>query len=180
MVQWNQESKLHTFTNDNDDNNDKKPSGRGVFGFKRQTDNQKNRKDREEKNDKWLSDINEETSVNGLAYKGNSDPPMIKKQHSELYHRFDDLYHNEANTRFLFANPDGYAAIDGGIKGGYLIQATKHVFCKLDQIYQKNLDNIVNQIRLETRKLVGSGTMQNVEDVNRINFNVLFQKGTRK
>ena len=160
------------------------------------TDNGKeDKEDKEEKNNKKLSDINEEQteknpSVCALTYKGDSADVSVtstmKKQydhnriHSDLYHRFDDLYHNEANTRFLFANPDGYAAVDGGIKGGYLIQATKHVFCKRDQIYQENLDNIVNQIRLQTRKLVGAGTMQNVEDVNRINFNVLFQKGIRK
>ena len=77
-----------------------------------------------------------------------------------------DLYHNETNCRFVFAHADGYAAVDGGSKGGYLIQSIKHVFNKKNNNVNENLDSIVNQIRSKTRKLVGIGTgiMQNVQD----------------
>ena len=84
------------------------------------------------------------------------------------------LFHNEANCRFIYANPDGYAAVDGGKNGGYLIQATTKVFNNYD--YKKNLDNVVNQIRLKTREIVGTGPMHNVQDVNHMNFHVYFKK----
>ena len=87
-----------------------------------------------------------------------------------------DYFQTEANCRFIYANPDGYAAVDGGAKGGYLIQAVKHVFSNKNHIQQENLDSIVNQIRWKTRKLVGTATMQNVQDVNHMNFNVFFKK----
>ena len=90
------------------------------------------------------------------------------------------LFHTEANCRFIYANPDGYAAVDGGSKGGYLIQAIKHVFMKKNEIENQSLDNIINQIRLKTRQLVGTGVMQNVEDVNHMNFNVYFKKCQEK
>ena len=84
------------------------------------------------------------------------------------------LFHTEANCRIIYANPEGYAAVDAGSKGGYLIQAVKHVFNKTSAIENENLDSIVNQIRFKTRQLVGNGMMENVEDVNRMNFSVYF------
>ena len=87
------------------------------------------------------------------------------------------LFHAQANCRFIYANPEGYAALDGGSKGGYLIRATKCVFLK-KEIEKQSLDNIVNQIRMKTRKMVGKGTMENVQDVNQMNFDVYFTKCT--
>ena len=76
----------------------------------------------------------------------------------------ENVYHNEANCRFIYANPDGY-----------LIQATKHVFTK-KAIENEHLDSIVNQICFKTRQLVGNSVMQNVQDVNHLNFDVYFKK----
>ena len=59
------------------------------------------------------------------------------------------LFHNEGNCRFIYANPDGYAAVDGGKNGGYLMQSIKNVFNKKLDIENKNLDNIINQIKYE-------------------------------
>ena len=47
-------------------------------------------------------------------------------------------------------------------------------------IEYENLDSIVNQIRLKTRELVGKGVMQNVQDVNQMNFDIYFKKCTKK
>ena len=94
-----------------------------------------------------------------------------------------DLYHKRANCRYIYANIDGYAAADGGRKGGYLIQSVECVFSKLIKkhgIVNKNLDSIVNHIRLKTRELVGTAIMQNVEDVNDMNFDVYFAKQSHK
>ena len=87
----------------------------------------------------------------------------------------NQYYHSQANTRFIYSNPDGYAAVDAGSKGGYLIQSTKKIFCNQPAIYDCSLDNIVNQIRAKTRDLVGNGVMQNVQDVNHMNFDVFFK-----
>ena len=60
------------------------------------------------------------------------------------------------------------------------IQSTKKIFCNENEIINNNknnnLDNIINQIRNKTRELVGTAVMQNVEDVNKMNFDVLFRK----
>ena len=62
-----------------------------------------------------------------------------------------ELYPIEANCGFINANPDRYAVVDGGTKGGYLIQSVKHVFNIKNDIVNENLDSIVNQIRSKTR-----------------------------
>ena len=121
------------------------------------------------------------SGVSGHERKRGNSGNSGKRQGSRFKHMrndtsLKDLYHNEANCRFIYANPDGYAAIDGGASGGYLIQATKYVFNKIDDIKKKNLDSIVNQIRLKTRQLVGKGSMENVQDVNHMNFDVYFRK----
>ena len=120
-------------------------------------------------------------TVSGSGVRGRTDSAnKSTSKHSQKKRNtsLKNLFHNEANCRFIYANPDGYAAMDGGANGGYLIQATKYVFNKIDDIEKKNLDNIVNQIRLKTRVLVGKGSMENVQDVNHMNFDVYFQKAT--
>ena len=89
------------------------------------------------------------------------------------------LYHNDSNCGFIHTNPDGCACADTGDKGGFLIQATKQVFCNQSLIYGKTLDNILNEIRFKTKSLVGHGhnnaTMENVEDLNEMKFDIVFQ-----
>ena len=107
-------------------------------------------------------------------------PTILKDDNGDIENAGEttlrNLFHAQANCRFIYANPDGYAAVDGGKNGGYLIQATKQIFGKKSVIENQSLDNIVNQIRLKTRELVGKGIMQNVEDVNLMNFDVYFKK----
>ena len=55
------------------------------------------------------------------------------------------------------------------------MRSIKNVFSMKDEIVKQDLDDIVNQIRSQTRELVGQGVMQNVEDVNRMNFKVYFR-----
>ena len=128
--------------------------------------------EKQEKNDNDNQEM-KQTPIRGIAYDATGT--MVVK-HNRDGTKLSQLFHNEANCRFIYANPEGYAAIDGGKTGGYLIQATKHVFNKKNEIENENLDSIINQIRLKTRQLVGKGAMQNVQDVNHMNFNVYFKK----
>lgn len=96
-------------------------------------------------------------------------------QQSHSHTRMSDLFHEQENCRFIYPNPEGYASLDGGKKGGYLIQSTKKVFSKTD-IENKNLDEIVLQIRLKTREMAGAASIQLVEDVNLMTFPVCFVK----
>ena len=108
------------------------------------------------------------------SLRGNGGDTSKKMPNSEKESSKATSYHEQANTRFVYANPDGYAAVDAGIKGGYLIQAVKKVFCNEKEIYNSNLDSIVNQIREKARDMVGTWTMENVQDVNHMNFDVFF------
>ena len=85
-------------------------------------------------------------------------------------------YHKEGNFRFIYANIEGYATVDGGKKGGYLIQAIHSVFLKVDTVLKSNLDAIVYQINDQSKKKVGTSVVvQRIEDVNRMDGIVTFQ-----
>ena len=81
--------------------------------------------------------------------------------------------HKEANFRYIYGNPDGYAVFDGGKKGGYLIQAMKNVFGKKEALVA-NLDEIIPQIRSKVSQFVGS-SIQHVQDINNSNLKIYFQ-----
>ena len=85
-----------------------------------------------------------------------------------------NLYHNDSNCRCIYTNPDTYACVDAGDKGGFLIQATKQVFCNQNLIYGKTLDSIVNKTKSLVRH--DNATMESVEDLNKMNFDIVFQK----
>ena len=154
--------------------------------------NESNKKENKEKKDQEIEEIGpisqiappsklaQQLSKKMSLYKVLSVNHMdrTRSRGGTIKDKLATLYHNEANCRFIYANPEGYAAIDGGGKGGYLIQAIQRVFRNEKKIVneKQNLDAIVNQIRIKTRQLVGTGAMQNVEDVNHMNFEVFFKK----
>ena len=107
-------------------------------------------------------------------------PPTTKTATVRSQSSLKYLFHSEANCRFIYANPDGYAVADGGQNGGYLIQATSFVFATEKEIEFQSLDHIINQIRKKTRQIVGTGTMENIQDVNQMNFQIYFNKSTTK
>ena len=88
-------------------------------------------------------------------------------------------YHNEANFQIVYANIDGYAVIEAGKKGGYLIQAVKKVFCEQDRILVKDIDlnDVVLHINQEAQKMVGTAFSQQVQQVSQMDCNVKFAKG---
>ena len=82
--------------------------------------------------------------------------------------------HQEANFFFVYANPDGYAAFDGGTKGGYLIRAIYKVF-KKKEIISKNLDGIILHVAEKVKQLVGKQSMQHVQTVSNIHYRIKFR-----
>lgn len=84
-----------------------------------------------------------------------------------------DLFHNQANCRFIHAN-SGVGNYD--VNGGYLIQAIKHVF-EDKSIENRTLDDIINQIRQQLRQmeLENKAHVKTFQDVNQMNFHVYFK-----
>ena len=80
----------------------------------------------------------------------------------------DDL--NFHLWRRIYANPDGYAAIDGGMKGGYLIRGLYKTLLDTTNSTSHDFDEIIKQVRLKTRKLTGKAATEVVEDVNDIHY----------
>ena len=104
--------------------------------------------------------------------KGNNNENKEQKSG-----KFEDLkmnIHSQANFFIVYANPDGYAAFDGGIKGGYLIQSIYKVF-KKKQVLRKNLDGIVLHIAEKVKQLTGRQSMQHVQTVSTVHFRIQFK-----
>ena len=81
--------------------------------------------------------------------------------------------HKEANFLFVYANPDGYAAFDGGNKGGYLIQAIYKVFRK-KEIVSKDLNSIIYHVADKVKQLVGPKSMQHLQTVSNVHYKIKF------
>ena len=88
----------------------------------------------------------------------------------------NNWYHPKANFMFVYPNPEGYAAADGGIKGGYLIRSIKSVFSNLEISTKQSLNEIIRQIRSQTKIKAGKGTLECVEVVERMTYKVKFEK----
>ena len=71
-----------------------------------------------------------------------------------------------------------YVCVIGGyLIGGYLIRSLKHVMIQEKQYdieKSKNLDQIIQLIRVQENKLVGKNSHQLVDDQNYINKDVYF------
>ena len=86
-------------------------------------------------------------------------------------------YHSRANFLIMYANPEGYAALDAGLRGGYLIRAVKNVFITLEISLKQPLDDIVVKIRNQARQAAGTHYAQLVERVSTMTYPVKFRKG---
>ena len=117
---------------------------------------------------------NEKSRVGKMNIISNKNKGMTSQADASKY------YHQEANFRYIYGNPEGFAVFDGGIKGGYLIRATKKVFVNAKFIKQKRLNDIVDEIRNQVQKLAGKVSMENVQDINNMNFPVEFLKNTNQ
>ena len=93
----------------------------------------------------------------------------IKKQTSIESVSDDNDFHL---WRRIYANPNGYAAIDGGNKGGYLIRGLCTTLLDKNNVIAHDLDEIINQIRIKTKLLAGNYMTEIVEDVNDIHYKI--------
>ena len=111
----------------------------------------------------------------------------LKSAHDET----KDLI-NEANFRYVFGNPEGYAVIEGGNFGGYLIRSIKHVLTKefekqsntpvihmdifgRNYLQSQSLNELIGLIRAQADKLVGKKSKQLVDDQNLMEYHVYFK-----
>ena len=126
-------------------------------------------------------DKNDENKQN-TVFKDNESNVSQKKENCNqngIKSQLEKTYHKEGNYRFIYANIDGYAVVEGGTRGGYLIRAIRSVFGNVDHILSSNLDEIVHQINEQAKQRVGTSILvQQVEDVNRMDGIVTFQKKT--
>ena len=79
--------------------------------------------------------------------------------------------HREANFFFVYANPDGYAAFDGGKEGGYLIRGIYRTY-KKKEITTKYLNDIVSQIAVKVKEMAGKQSMQDVQHVSNVHYKI--------
>ena len=106
----------------------------------------------------------------------NSNKNNSNKNSDNNYTNKKKNYHVQANFRYIYGNPQGYAVFDGGLKGGYLVRSIKKIMMNEKISCNKNLDDIVKRIRIKTQELAGNASMECVEDVNTMGFSVFFEK----
>ena len=88
----------------------------------------------------------------------------------------DDWYHSQENFIHIYSNPEGYAAADGGTKGGYLIRSVKRVFSNLEVSLNQTLNDIIVQIRAEAKEMAGKGALECVQVVDTMTSKIVFEK----
>ena len=88
-------------------------------------------------------------------------------------------YHNEGNYYVVYANIDGYAVLEGGKRGGYLLQSVRKVFCNEKRILNKDttLSDIILQVNAKAQRLAGNGVIvQQIQQVNQMDGRIKFEK----
>ena len=125
----------------------------------------------------------EKASDNTSAARGDNDDSINYKGISanKADEKGDDgkivtqSIHNEANFFKIYANPNGYAAIDTS-KGGILINAIKQVFINFEQIKNENIDKISQRIKDKSYEMSKYSSIQMPEPVNTLTFELRFEK----
>ena len=88
----------------------------------------------------------------------------------------NDSYDCTFVDREIYGNLSGYATIDGGGKGGYLIRSFTKIMGKYEY-FNLTLDEIIMQTKKLIKKLLGSGADAGatvIEDLNRLTYCVKF------
>ena len=91
----------------------------------------------------------------------------LKLLNKEKYKKDECFY-------FIYANTPGYAAVDGGSRGGYLIRSFTKVFNDNKKFECLNLYEMVLDTRKKCDKLIGKVGAQVIEIVDRMPYKAYF------
>ena len=135
-------------------------------------------------------DDNNSTSYNNAESKddekqmtmNNNDNTVITKGGKDNYKQSGDkqdkTYIKARDSCKIFANTDGYATVDGGAAGGYLIQSVTKSFHR-DRIFKKEFVDIRNHISRMMLKFMGKSVdsaVNVVEYQGTIDYTIKFQE----
>ena len=119
------------------------------------------------------------TISNEINFKGNGNinAPANNLSNNDCTHNYDNdnNYVKDSYCRKIYANTNGYAAVDGGSKGGYLIRSLVKVISNPQAFEEHDLDGIIRLTRQLIENLIGQHAAQVLEDVNTLPDNVSFQ-----
>ena len=127
-----------------------------------------------------VSEPDENTTVAGgnetKSSTNETSKNKIEKNSFENKFKKTKAYHKQGNFRFIYGSIDGYAVVEGGTKGGYLIQALCSVFSKVETVVKSNLDGIVYQINEQATERSGTSIfVPHIEDLSRMDGPVTFR-----
>ena len=112
----------------------------------------------------------------GSTASAHESKNKIEKNSFENKFKKTKAYHKQGNFRFIYGSIDGYAIVEGGTKGGYLIQALCSVFSNVEKVVMSNLDKIVYQINKQAIQRTGTSIyVPHIEDLNRMDGPVTFR-----
>ena len=119
------------------------------------------RKRNEKENEKKNNDINtkDATDENDINRNENN---VVNNEEQKAEAKCEKYFHKEEGFRFIYANPEGYAAYDGYKKGGYLIRATFKTFTKVSHCCSKNK----NKKNVKNKHVGGSGSRSKTQKKN--------------
>ena len=123
------------------------------------------KKDNDNDNDKMVK-INIQENNHNLAQDKK------KNNNNNKTDNFTNMsyYYQDGNFCFIWANTGGYAAVDGGIKGGYLIRSLTKIIANDYAFQSYNLNQIVMQTKTVLEKLLGNVAAQVVDYNNRMPY----------
>ena len=110
-----------------------------------------------------------------LALESNQSNKSNKSDRSDNFRGRSIITGDFHLWRRIYANPDGYAAIDGGAKGGYLIRGLCNTLLDTNNVITRDLDEVINQVRMKTKSLTGNLLTEIVEDVNDIHYKIFLK-----
>ena len=133
----------------------------------------------ETKNDGSDDDNTHKPLIQNVNTKGrsNGNGNNNSSNNSRNNDNSNKTYTIPSDCRSIYATIEGYAAIDGGNKGGYLIRSVTKAFAK-DEIFNKNLDAIIKNTRKIMKNLLKGGQQyqtQIIDSNDTIDYEINFQ-----
>ena len=120
----------------------------------------------------------EKGGISGIFSQKNKKFKNNKKKPFEQQLRVLKV-HKEGNFRLIYSNIEGYSAIDS-TKGGYLMRATKDIFCSNDMLEDwksYNMDKLIKNIRGRANQLASTDiVVQTPVDENRCEYDIYFAR----